>query len=116
MVCPEACLGCALSHGFRQVERILSTIMSTASLRSYDDCRSYPLADVRRNCATSATAGDEPERHMFASFYVIPCFSEYHRTASYVRSGILAFLSMLSSNSNKVHQLRLISKVKRFTY
>lgn len=35
-----------------------------------------PLADARRNCATSATAGDVPERHMFASFYVIPCFQD----------------------------------------
>lgn len=74
MVCPKKGTGCAFSHGFRQVARILSTIMSTASLRSYDGCRSYALADVRRNCATSATAGDEPERHMFASFYVIPYF------------------------------------------
>lgn len=74
MVCPEAGSGCALSHGFRQVARLLFTIMSTASLWFYDGCRSYPLAEIRRNCATSATAGDEPERHMFASFYVIPCF------------------------------------------
>lgn len=74
MVCPEAGSGCALSYGFRQVACILSAIMSTASLRFYDDCRSYPLADVRRNFATSVTAGDEPERHMFASCYVIPCF------------------------------------------
>ena len=84
--------------------RLLPNITSTASLRFYDGCRSYPLADVRRNCATSATVGDVPERHMFASFYVIPCFSGYHRTASHVKSGTLAFLSMLSLNSNKVHQ------------